>query len=68
MYLKLKKKFIKIDDSTTLQSTEKHETTSVTSANEHALQKQTTSFGKTFINMFIFSVKKCITKRHYAIV
>lgn len=66
MYVKLKKKFIKIDDSTTLQSTEKHE--SVTTANEYALQKQATSFGKTFINMFIFSVKNCITKRHYAIV
>lgn len=51
--------FIKIGDSTTLPSTEEHENTFITPPNEHTVQNQSTSGGKTFIDMFTVIVKKC---------
>lgn len=48
--------FINVGEITTLSSTETFETTFITSANEHTVQNQATSDGKTVINEFTFRV------------
>lgn len=50
--------FINVGESTTLSSTETFETTFITSANEHTVQNQATSDGKTVINEFTFIVNR----------